>query len=257
MRRKPLIAAGLAALAVGAYSAPPADSASGVAPSASVAAKRLATVRVAECVRSDALGRSALFSGRMRKLRGTDRMWMRFSLQSRVGHGKYHKVDAPALSHWRKSRPGVRRFTYRQRVKALQEGAVYRVAMRYRWYDSDGNRLKSAKRRSRGCDQRPDLPNLRPIGVAATKLATDDFRYTVRVANYGKAGASAVPVQLSIDSHPALPLTVGAIPAGNVVAVRFRGPRCKTQVEAKVDASNGIEESRESDNRRGASCPLP
>lgn len=257
MRRKSFIAAALAALAAGAYTAVPADSASELAPSATAAAKRLASARVAQCVRSDALGRSALFSGRMRSVKGADRMWIRFSLQSRVGQGKYHKVDAPALSRWHKSRHGVRRFIYRQRVKALQEGAVYRVVVRYRWYDADGNRLKSAKRRSRGCDQRPDLPNLRPIGIASKKLATGAYRYTLRVANYGKAGASQVPVQLSIDSAPASPLTVATIPAGTVVAVRFTGPRCGTQLQAKVDASHSIEESRESDNSLARSCPLP
>lgn len=257
MRRTPLIATALAALAVGAHTAAPADSATGPSPAATAAAKRLASARVAECVRSDALGRSALFSGRMRKVKGTDRMWMRFSLQSRVGAGKYHKVDAPALNHWHKSRHGVRRFTYRQRVKALQEGAVYRVVVRYRWYDAAGRRLRSARRRSRGCDQRPDLPNLRPIGVAAQKLGPDNFQYTLRVANYGKASASQVPVQLSIDSKPPSPLTVPTIAAGTVVGVRFTGPRCKTQLQAKVDASHTIEESRESDNSRGWSCPLP
>lgn len=257
MRRKPVIAAALAALAVGAYGAVPADSAPEAAPPGATAAQRLTSVRASECVRSDALGRSALFSGRMRQVRGTDRMWMRFSLQARVGHGKYHKVDAPALGHWRKSRTGVRRFTYRQRVKALQEGSVYRVVVRYRWYDSDGKRLKSARRQSRGCDQRPDLPNLRPIGIASKRLAANDYRYTLRVANYGKVGAGAVPVQLSIDSHVAQSLTVAAIPAGTVVAVQFEGPRCHTQVEAKVDASHSIQESRESDNSHGWSCPLP
>lgn len=257
MRRTALIAAALAALAVGAFAATPADSASQANLGARAAAKPPAAVRVVDCVRSDVVGRSALFAGRMRAVDGTERMWMRFTLQSRVGHGRYRTLDAAALKHWRKSRRGVRRFTYRQRVKALQEGAVYRAVVRYRWYDEAGARLKGAKRRSRGCDQRPELPNLRPIGIRSRKVATNDFLYTVRVANYGKVRAAQVPVELSIDSRPAVPLTVASIPAGTVVAVRFRGPRCKTQVEARVDPDDKVGESREGDNDRGASCPLP
>lgn len=256
MRRSALTALALAALALGIYAGTSPDSSSEASPTVAIAAKRLVSVRVSKCERSETIGRSAIFTGRMRAIEGTDRMRMRFTLQSRVGTGRYRTVKTAALKHWRKSKPGVRRFTYRQRLKALPEGAVYRMLVRYRWYGADGERLKGAKRRSRGCDQRPQLPNLRPIRIASAKVASNDFLYTVRLANYGKAPAVAVPVELSIDSRPAAPLTVAAIPAGTVVAVRFRGPSCKVQVEARVDPEDKIRESHEDDNKRGASCPL-
>jgi hypothetical protein len=255
MRRRALTALALSALAVAAYSATPVDSPVQAAPAAK-AAKRTTSVRVSQCLRSDALGRSALFTGKMRAIKGSERMGMRFTLQSRVGRGRFHTVVSPELAKWHKSKAGVRRFTYRQRVEALQEGVVYRTVVRYRWYDGDGNRIRSSKRRSKGCDQRPDLPNLRPTKVTAKRLSQTRALYTVRVANYGKAGATQVPVELSIDGHAAEPLIVDSIPAGAVVAVRFRGPTCHTQVQARVDPDDTIHESREHDNSRGASCPL-
>lgn len=255
MRRRALTALGLSAIAVAAYSAAPVDSPVQAAPGAR-AAHRAASVRVSRCVRSDGLGRSALFTGRMRALKGSKRMGMRFTLQSRVGRGRFHTIVAPQLAKWHKSKIGVRRFTFRQRVEALEEGVVYRAVVRYRWYDADGKRIRSSKRRSKGCDQRPDLPNLRPTKVTSKSLSKTRALYTVRVANYGKAGAIQVPVELSIDGRAAEPLTVDSIPAGAVVAVRFRGPTCHTQVQARVDPDDTIHESREHDNSRGASCPL-
>jgi hypothetical protein len=255
MRRRALTALGLCALAVGAYAATPVESTVDAAVSAK-SAKRTASVRVSQCVRSDVLGRSTLFTGRMRAVKGTERMGMRFTLQSRVGRGSFHTVMAPELAKWHKSKSGVRRFTYRQRVEALEEGVVYRAVVRYRWYDADGHRIRSGKRRSRGCDQRPDMPNLRPIRIYSKSLSETSTLYTVRVANYGKVGAMNVPVELSIDGRAAAPLTVDSIPAGAVVAVRFRGPNCHTQVQARVDPDDTIHESREHDNSRGASCPL-
>jgi hypothetical protein len=256
MRRRVLTACAFAALAAGAYAATPADSSLPTSPVGASKSKRMTSVRVVDCERSDLVGRSALFSGKMRAVRHTERMWMRFSLQARVGRGKFKPLRAPGLSRWRKSKAGVRRFTYRQRVRALEEGVVYRSIVRFRWYDAEGKRLRRAKRRSRGCDQRPNLPNLRPIRIGGKKISGGKALYTVRVANYGKAGARHVPVELSIDSGPAAPLVVNSIPAGAVVAVRFKGPRCGTQVEARVDPDDAIRESRESDNSRGASCPL-
>lgn len=255
MRRRALTALTLSALAVGTYAATPVDSSVQAAAGARAAAK-VASVRVGKCIRSDELGRSAVFTGRMRAVKGTDRMGMRFTLQARVGRGTFHTIVTPELAKWHKSKSGVKRFTYRQKVEALQEGSVYRAVVRYRWYDESGKRIRGAKRRSRGCDQRPDLPNLKPTKITSKKLTSTRSLYTVRVANYGKAGATDVPVELSIDGRAAEPLTVDSIPAGAVVAVRFKGPTCQTQVQAKVDPDHKITESREGDNSLGASCPL-
>jgi hypothetical protein len=114
----------------------------GVAASAQTAdpaRKPLASVRVVECQRGPAAeNRLALFRGAMRRVRRTREMWMRFKLRERVGEGSYRTINAPGLGTWRKSRPGVRRFAYRQRVLALAEGSTYRVVVSFRWYDADG-----------------------------------------------------------------------------------------------------------------------
>ena len=112
------------------------------------------SVRVLECLRGPAAGdRLAVFRGGMRALPGAERMSMRFKLQERVGAREFRTVKAPGLGVWRKSRRGVRRFAYRQRVLALAEGSAYRAVVGFRWYAADREVIRRATRRSRPCMQ--------------------------------------------------------------------------------------------------------
>ena len=119
----------------------------------------------------------------MRAIRDTDEMWMRFTLQERILPGKtFEPLSVPGLEAWHKSRPGVRRFGFRQRVRALAEAAIYKVDVDFRWYDAEGNLLRETLKRSRRCRQPGALPNLRiqRIGRRA------NGQYFVRVGNVGR-----------------------------------------------------------------------
>src|SRR3954469_4927898 len=129
MLRTALIVAAVA-LAVAGVSASAKTGDAAARPLASAPARRgggasraLGAARVGHCERGPALeNRLALFRGAMRRVPSTQQMSMRFKLQERVGQGAYKTIKAPGIGIWRKSRPGVKRFAYRQRVLALAEG---------------------------------------------------------------------------------------------------------------------------------------
>src|SRR5215204_2415752 len=85
----------------------------------STAGAKRAAVRVLSCDRSD---QEALFRGSMRRVGGTGRMSMRFTLLQRDPGERFRRVRAPRLSRWKRSRYGVLRFAHRQRVRGLREG---------------------------------------------------------------------------------------------------------------------------------------
>jgi hypothetical protein len=215
-------------------------------------ARPRAVVKLRSCSLAE---RSAVFHVRMRRVRGTERMGMKLTLLERPGGGRYRRVRAPRLGRWRKSRLGVRSFRLRQRVEGLVEGSTYRMAVRYRWYDEDGERIKSARRTSRPCRQFVALPNLRVQPLGRTRTAVPGvWRYDVRVRNAGLAPAANVPVQLSVDGAVVNTIEVADLEPGEARTVRFRGPACRGRYEAEADPDGSIQESNEADNRQGAAC---
>lgn len=221
---------------------------------ASVAA-RAASVTVTECLRTPA-ARSVEFRGAMRRVTGTRRMWMRFSLEERVGAGPFVTIQAPALGVWRKSRAGVRGFGYRQRVLALAEGSSYRTTVRFRWYDESGRPIKRARRTSPGCAQPGPLPNLRVarIGVRPTDQRAL-LRYAVDVANSGTAPSVGTTISVAVDGSTVDTAPVAPLAPGERTRAFVRGPRCESGVEARVDPDDTMRERRERDNVRSISCP--
>jgi CARDB len=215
-------------------------------------ARPRAVVKLRSCSLEE---RSAVFHVRMRRVRGTDRMGMKLTLLERPGGGRYRRVRAPRLGRWRKSRRGVRSFRFRQRVEGLAEGSTYRMVVRYRWYDENGERIKSARRTSRPCRQFVALPNLRVHLLGRRRTAVPGvWRYEVRVRNAGLGPAANVPVQLSVDRAVVDTAEVDELQPGEVRTVRFRGPACNSGYEAMADPDGAIQESNEADNRQGAGC---
>jgi hypothetical protein len=217
--------------------------------------RRTASVWLSKCSRSH---HSAVFHGRMRRVHGTERMRMRFTVLERVGDDDFEPVRAPALWRWRKSRPGVRVFGFRQRLRGLMAGADYRARVDFRWLDGDGDVIRRARRRSGLCRQYGPLPNLRVESLRAGQTATPGTsRYVVRVSNSGRRTARQVPVALSVDGASLDRRLVASVAPGEDVPVAFVGPSCEgddSPVEATVDPDDAIRESREGDNRREAAC---
>jgi hypothetical protein len=109
-----------------------------------------ASVRTEHC-RSTHTPPSADFLAHMRLQRPARRMALRITLQEQDSDASWRSLRAGALSAWRHSRPGVRAFSYRQRVANLDPTRVYRVVARFRWIDADGDVTRTEVHHSGGC----------------------------------------------------------------------------------------------------------
>jgi hypothetical protein len=197
----------------------------------------------------------AAFYARMHRLPGGERMAMRFTLLERSGGEGFRPVGAPGLGRWWKSKPGVDGFGYRQAVRGLQQNAVYRARVDFRWYSTAGELVNETHRRSAPCRQFEELPNLRAelAGAKATSIP-GVLRYEVRVTNDGRAAAAAVPVRLAVDGAVVDTVTVAVLRPGETRAVGFRAPDCTDEVEAVADPDGAITELVESDNSHQLDC---
>jgi len=216
---------------------------------------RVAWVHVARCSRAH---HAVAFYSRMRRVPGTERMWMRFRVLERLEGGRFEPVDAPGLDRWRRSRPGVLAFGFRQRVRGLVEGADYRARVYYRWLAADGQVIERARRRSGLCRQHGPLPNLRIVGMSVGPAAVaGTSEYVAQVGNTGPAAALDVPVELFVDHAAVDRRAVASLDPGEVSRVMFTGPACEhpdSPVAASVDPDDAIRESSEADNRLEAAC---
>jgi hypothetical protein len=215
-------------------------------------ATRSAWVKVSSCSRSE---HTAAFYARMHRLARGQRMWMRFTLLERGADGQFAPVDAPALRRWRKSKPGIKAFGYKQKVRGLAADSSYRARVDYRWYGADGTLARRLRRRSGECSQSGPLPNLRArvAGSAATELP-GITRYTVRLANAGRLAANAPRVRLAVEGSSSETKTAGRLEPGESTLVSFRAPRCTSAVIADADPADELHESSETDNSQRLAC---
>jgi len=232
-------------------------SAHAAGPAPAGAASWPATVRVSQC---SLLTHSAVFHARMKPVKGAVRMAMRVRLQERPPGGRYVAVEAPGLGKWRRSKPGVGAFGFRQRVRNMEDGYSYRARVDYRWIDADGDTRVRTRRRSRACRQAQPLPNLRITGLrlgARGDLPKGVARYLVTVANTGRGPASGVPVRLGVDGNTVDTSIVFRLEPGESREVAFTGPACErpgSPVRAVADPDRAVPETRERDNVLKARC---
>jgi hypothetical protein len=208
-------------------------------------------VKVADCSIENA---SAVFVARMRQIAGSEHMWLRFRLLEK-GDAGFRVLKAPGLGRWRKSKPGVGAFAYRQAVRGLETGSLYRAQVDFRWYDADGSVIETATRRSPACRQFDVLPNLTATPASIKALRQQGVaRYRVLVTNEGIAPATGVPVRLTVDGDVVDTVTVPVLmPAERRVLV-IPGPACTRSVAATADPDGVIVESSESDNTHELGC---
>src|SRR5215210_1468001 len=173
--------------------------AAALAPATATAAPTTASgaARLVSCDSAlDPADRLATFEGRMRTVRGTARMQMRFALQTRAkGQVNWHALAAPGLGRWLSADPGVGRYVYTKRVVALFAPASYRTVVRFRWLGRGGHRIASDRSTSPICRQLDLRPNLRPLGIGERPGADPEHaRYVVPVVNRGKSAAGPFDV---------------------------------------------------------------
>ena len=220
---------------------------------AAAGAKGSAAVHLKSCkTGSEARDRMATFKSWMHAVPGTERMAVRFKLVAQRPGRSAHRVEGlDALDVWHRSHRGVTRYTFAQTVKRLARGTAYRMIVRYRWYDADGEVIKRAKRTSDECVQGGDLPNLIVPAVAVTSEGSPS--YIVTVKNKGQAVAENFTVTLTIDGALVDERTIERLEAGEKVFVEFNGPPC-LHVQAVADSEETVVERNEKDNSFSSEC---
>ncbi len=222
-------------------------------PAAATAAASLpASVKLVNCSVAE---HDAAFYARMQEVPGASRMAMRFTLLEQTGGDATTRVKIPGLRRWHWSKPGVRRFGYRQGFRNLPENASHRVRVDFRWYAGDGAEVARAKRRSARCRQFVELPNLvaRIAAVDAGQVA-GVVRYEALVTNTGKAAATDVPVRLTVDGNVVDTVTLASLAPGEQRTLAIRGPKCHSLVRLEADPEQAIAESSDADNAHELTC---
>jgi CARDB len=235
------------ALAPAAASAVPASSAVGGA-------------RLVSCVSAlDPADRVAAFEGRMRIVRGSARMQMRFTLQTRSpDQVHWHALAAPGFGRWLSSNPGIGRFVYTKRLVALEAPASYRTLVRFRWLGRDGHRVASDRSTSPICHQADLRPNLKPLGIDERPGAdAEHARYVVPVTNRGKTAAGPFDVVVTVDGATLTPAQSPDLDPGEKALVEVEGPPCTagSMLTVDVDPTGAVDERDEVDNRLSVPCP--
>jgi hypothetical protein len=220
-------------------------------------AGRYTSLRVRACETGDKPSeRLVTFYARMRAVRGTKRMMIRFKLIDRSSEGISFVPVPRQLARWRKSRRRVRRFGYSQTITALQLGGVYAAIVEFRWVGKHRKTIKRVRRRSADCQQDGALPNLALSGVTARRGdARGTALYTVQVTNRGRGEARAMKVDLFVDGAAADAAQIDALAPGETKTVEITGPACRVRVRAVVDRRDAIPETTEDDNSRRSRCP--
>jgi hypothetical protein len=219
-----------------------------------------ASVRVLECTPS--LGpeaRTATFEARIRDAGGVaDRLQVRFTLQTRTqGELGYRKVAAPGFGVWLTSDRGVDRYSYAKTIVNLAAPASYRMVVRFRWLDEQGETLRTAKRTSAACrqpDLRPDLVarqiDVQPAGDPGLR------RYVVALRNTGRTAAAASTLTLRVGALPLLEQATAALEPATTRSIAFTAPPCAPgeTLELTVDAAESVDEAHE-ENILTLPCP--
>jgi len=231
-----------------------------LAPAAAASAAVPPKVRLVDCESAlDQGDRFAVFEGRMRSVRGSTRMQMRFALEVRdQDTTRWHTVATPGFGRWVSSDPGVSRYVYTKRVEALVAPASYRAVVRFRWLGSGGHRLASQRVVSPVCVQ-PDLrPNLVPLDILVKPApGPKRSRYAIPVVNRGRSASGPFDLALTVGGQ-ALPLEpVEDFAAGQRRVVSVDGPACEpgSELTVVVDPSGAVDERIEADNRLTLPCP--
>jgi CARDB len=227
---------------------------------ASAAPAAVGAARLVACASAlDPAARVAGFEGRMRTVRGTARMQMRFTLQTR---GKdqvhWHALAAPGFGRWLSSDPGIGRYVYTKRVVALEAPASYRTLVRFRWLGRDGRRLASDRSTSPVCHQADFRPNLRPLGIDERPGAdAEHARYVVPVTNRGRTAAGPFDVVVTVDGTTLTPAQTPDLDPGERALVEVEGPPCTegSMLTVDVDPTGAVDEREEADNRLSVPCP--
>ncbi len=206
--------------------------------------------------------RTAAFRGRMTAWGKATTLEMRLSLRSRAQAEAQWAHGAPpeGFDTWLSADPGVVKYIVDKTVTELVGGASYRVVIRFRWRNADGQVVARAIRRTRRCHVPDERPNLVVAQINQQAGSTGSTRtYLVRVANDGVGAAGLFSVGLQVDgAQLSQQATSEPLAEADWTVFEFDGPACHTgqSAVATVDTGSTVDESSETDNVLTLPCPL-
>ncbi len=230
-------------------------------PSATVAARRTASVKLDGCQRSLTADRSASFTAQMAAGGPADRMAMRFDLFVRpmlggpsMLRGPWKALSGvPSFGSWDRAGKGAGIFRSTKRVAGLSVGQSYRVVVSHRWLSSRGGVIKRVV--SAACDQ-PDMhAELTGSLISRREAKGGNSLYLIAVRNSGFGAAGPFNVVLSVNGRDhSLGMSLAARRSSSL---RFIAPACAdgSTVRLSVDSGAAISELDEFNNVLELPCP--
>jgi hypothetical protein len=215
------------------------------------------SVRLTGC---DTINHSAQFQGTMVAFgRGTT-MQMRFTLQARDPKTRrWARVGAdPPFETWLTADPGYNRYVFDAGADNLVVGLAYRVVVRFRFRDAQGEIVARAWRRSKKCRQPDERPDLEPVRLHVGDEVRDGLRsYELTMANNGQSMAPESMAALDVNGVRAPLVSDPGLAAGATTTVSFQAPPCPagSNLVATVDVTALVDEHDEADNALTVPCP--
>ena len=178
-------------------------------------------------------------------------MAIRFTLLERTGADGFGPLKAPGLGRWRRAKPGVVSFGYRQVVKALPGTPSTRCAST----SAGAPPTAACWRRSSAlapCRQFSALPNLEVEVLAA---AAHQGRGGGALPGAGhERGAAGSRRRFASPSTARIDTAGVTLLPGEARELNFRGPACTAPVTAAAEPDGTIVESSETDNVHELAC---
>jgi hypothetical protein len=204
--------------------------------------------------------REAVFEGRMRALKGTAKLQLRFTLEQATDAGEdWTVVDADGFGAWKSADPGVRKYVLTKAIGNLVAPASYRVTVRFRWIDVLG-RVTLRRKLVSGVCRQPDLrPDLRITRLdVAPGADARSARYTATVRNTGRSASGRFDVVLNVDGADRPATVLASLGQGDRAYVDFTAPPCSpgSALAVTADAGTAVDEALESNNVFGRLCPF-
>jgi hypothetical protein len=195
---------------------------------------------------------------------GTAKLQMRFQLARRAKrHGAWTTVSGPGLKSWISPKDptlGTRTgdmWVVKHPVVGLAAPEYYRIAVAFRWLDSQGQVITSANRHSRVCFQpqlQPDL-TLKQAGESAKYPGT----YWATIKNTGPTPSSQYMVQVAAaddDQQLAGSNWLGPVPRSGVTTVWLRGRACTSgEINVTLTPKDVTDDASAADNMLRVPCP--
>ncbi|HEY8637990.1 MAG TPA: CARDB domain-containing protein [Solirubrobacteraceae bacterium] len=202
--------------------------------------------------------RFVVFAGRMRAIKGTARMSVKFDLLQRTATSAGFVAVDGGSSTGESDPPAPTIYRYKAMFRNLTAPALYKGRATFSWLDASGKVIRQIQRTTGPCIQPDPRPNLVVGQVRSQKAGQGQRRYFAAIRNDGLGTAGSFDVALSVNGKALVPVTIASLPARSRQVVSFVGPACGANgsLRITVDPDNRVAEGNEADDAKTVACPV-